>query len=235
VFLIFDAYGTLAELDDFYGRLQRSFAARSIDLSLDAITHAAHREMRYYMKNSLRAHQVDAYEVLRRECAEVLVNDLREQGHTVPLSSDEAIAVLSESIVFQLFPETAATLEALQQRGVRMGVASNWDAQLAGILEELGIARYFSFILSSAQIGHEKPAPEFFDWIKAEALKAQTDNAQLFYIGDHWDKDVVPSQSAGFTPLWLERSRRDIASGELPSSVEGVQKLRTLQDILSVI
>jgi hypothetical protein len=24
-FLIFDAYGTLAELDDFYGRLQRGF------------------------------------------------------------------------------------------------------------------------------------------------------------------------------------------------------------------
>jgi HAD superfamily hydrolase (TIGR01549 family) len=239
VFLIFDAYGTLAELDNFYDRLQQGFLAHGLDLPLDAIVHAAHIEMRHYMKNSLRASQDDAYDALRNECAAVLMDDLRAQGHKIPLSAEESVEVLRDAIVFHLFPETLRTLESLRGWGIKMGVASNWDGQLPMILGDLGLAPYFEFILSSAHIGFEKPAPEFFAHAHTEVERCMggqfPDRARCFYIGDHWEKDVVPARAAGFTPLWLERQNRDIASGEVPEAIDGIIRLRTLEDILPLV
>ncbi|HEX8832679.1 MAG TPA: HAD family hydrolase, partial [Abditibacteriaceae bacterium] len=184
-FLLFDAYGTLAELDDFYNRLQRGFAARGFDFPMDVVTHAAHREMRYYIQHSLRAHQNDEYVTLRAECAGIIADTIREHGHELPLSTDDVIEVLSDAIVFHLFPETRETLQALHERGVRMGVLSNWDYQLSGILEDLGIAHFFDFVLSSAGVGYEKPAPEFFALGLEEIRKVQPNIAlsDCYYIG----------------------------------------------------
>lgn len=236
-FLIFDAYGTLAELDDFYGRLQRGFAQRGVDLPLDVVTRAAHREMRHYIKHAVRARDEASWRGLRDECAQIIGDAVREQDYAVPLEPHQVLDVLSEAIVFQVFSETRTVLEQLQSRGVPMGVLSNWDYQLPQIFNDLGLGQFFHFILSSATFGEEKPSPRFFAHGLEEARRVvpQLAPRDCCYIGDHYEKDVIPSRAAGMTPLWLVRDSRDLASGETHSASEQVIHLSTLRDILRVL
>ncbi len=70
-FLIFDAYGTLVELDDFYGHLQRNFARCGWEFSRDDIVRAAHREMAFYIERSMLARDRESWLDLRKQCAQV--------------------------------------------------------------------------------------------------------------------------------------------------------------------
>lgn len=230
--LIFDAYGTLVELDDFYLRLQRGFRSHGCDLPLGIVTRAAHREMKHYISNSLRAHQENDWLALRRECASILADSIREQQPDFNLSHEIVLSILGDAIVFRAFPETRAVLESLRTRGYQMGVMSNWDYQLPDVLRSLELDEFFDFILSSAQIGHEKPAPRFFERALQEARRMSTHVAarDVIYIGDHYQKDVVPSKQIGITPLWIVRDERDLVSGEIGEACD-VRTIATLNEL----
>lgn len=236
MFILFDAYGTLVELDDFYGRLQRGFAARGVVLCDRVVRAAAHKEMRHYMNNVLRARNLESWESLRRECAQVLGDAVREQGARHDLTPEVLLAILADAIVFRLYPETRQVLETLQERGVPMGVLSNWDYQLPLRFEELDLARYFHFVLSSSQAGLEKPGVELFHFGLEYIQKVRPDLAphDCLYVGDHYEKDVLGAQSAGFNPVWIVRDERDLPSGDTPHD-ENVTIIKSLQELLALI
>jgi len=146
------------------------------------------------------------------------------------------LRILSDAIVFRAFPETRAVLESLRARGYSMGIMSNWDYQLSDVLRSLDLDGFFSFILSSAQVGHEKPAPQFFERALEEArhMSTHVQPQDVFYIGDHYEKDVVPSRRAGMTPLWLVRDKRDLVSGEMGEGRD-VHRIATLDEVEAAI
>ena len=236
-FLIFDAYGTLVELDDFYGRLQRGFAHQGAVLPLEVVKRAAHQEMSHYIANSLRAHQQNEWLELRHECAQILADAVRAQGYPLALAVGQVLQILGDAIAFRAFDETHEVLEELQRHKVPMGVLSNWDYQLPDILRSLGLDTFFQFIVPSTEIGAEKPSPAFFAYglQKVQAAHPHLEAHHCFYIGDHYEKDVLPARAAGMTPLWLVREQRDLASGQIPAAHDEVQRLRTLRDLLSVL
>ena len=235
-YCLFDAYGTLVELDDFYGRLQSGFARRGCHIPKEDIMHAAHCEMRHYIGNSIGARDEHSWGALRIECARVLSESLAVRGHAVSLAVDDVLHVLSNAIVFRVFPEVTEVLNALRQRFVGMAVMSNWDYQIPSVLHGMDLSKYFDFILSSSMIGAEKPSPNFFqaglDW--ARRLHPDLDPAQCVYVGDHYEKDVVGSRLAGFKPLWLVRDQRDLTSGESPTKRD-VPLLASLRDLLHYV
>lgn len=235
-FLIFDAYGTLVELDDFYGRLQRGFAQNGAELPDDVVKKAAHCEMRHYISRARFAACLDTWNAIRRECAEVLAASIREQGHKLELSSEATTEILTNSIHFRAFPHARATLENLKTRGWGLGVLSNWDWKLPDALEEAGLGGFFDFILTSAQVGIEKPARSFFQKGFALAQKIRPNLApnDCFYVGDHYEKDVLGARNAGLTPLWLVRDARDLASGETHEADDDVPRLNSLHDLLKI-
>jgi FMN phosphatase YigB (HAD superfamily) len=236
-FLIFDAYGTLVELDDFYGHLQRNLARAGWHFSPDEIKAAAHREMKHYIDRSMLARDRASWLALRQECAQVLADALREARRDFSLSLDKCTEVLGDSIHFRVFPEAQRVLDALHARGVSMGVLSNWDYELPRILESVGLKKYFAFVLSSAEIGESKPSAKVFEraWQLAKSVRPQLTIEECVYIGDHWEKDVLPAKSAGWTPLWLVRSRRDLPSksdSDERADKPSVLKLRSLRPLL---
>ena len=86
-----------------------------------------------------------------------------------------------------------------QGGGPKIGVVSNFDNRLPNILNELGIAQYFDFILTSYDCKNEKPNREIFD----EALKIAkiTDTNKCYHIGSSIDFDVTGSSKAGWNSL----------------------------------
>ncbi|PQV63362.1 haloacid dehalogenase superfamily, subfamily IA [Abditibacterium utsteinense] len=235
MYLIFDSYGTLLEMDDFYGRLQRNFAQFGAHFPPDVIKRAAHAEMRHYMKGARLANCLGSWNNLRRDCALILENAIREQGHSIELAPEQVMEILSDSVVYQPFPGVKATLSDLKKRGLRLGVLSNWDFKLKHALEDAEILPFFDFALSSAQVGVEKPAREFFEkgFALARRFQPNLGRKECFYIGDHYEKDVLGARQAGLSPLWLVRDARDIASGEIHEAErDDVPKLKSLRDLL---
>jgi len=235
-FLIFDAYGILVELDDFYGRLQRGFGQHGVTLPFEVVQRAAHQEMRHYMANAIHVSDSASWLRLRRDCAQILADALRSQGHQLPFGTDTTLEILSEALVFHAFPEAHETLEELQRRGIKMGVLSNWDYQLPSILQAVQLDTFFQFIVTSAEAGVEKPDLKFFACgvEKVHALAPDVKLSHCFYIGDHYEKDVLPARAAGLIPLWLVRDQRDLASGDIHEAQDAVIRLQSLRDLLSL-
>lgn len=88
----------------------------------------------------------------------------------------------------------------LDRRGLVLGMASNFDARLRGVvagLPELGLLRH---LVISSEVGWRKPAPEFFREVVARAAVAP---AHILFVGDDPINDDEGARRAGLTALRL--------------------------------
>lgn len=103
---------------------------------------------------------------------------------------------------WRLYPETLLTLEQLKRRGLTLGVISNFDSRLFGLLDGLGVSSFVDPVVISTQVGAAKPARDIF----ARALAhAGVDAENALHIGDSYAADVVGAQAAGLTPVFVDR------------------------------
>jgi putative hydrolase of the HAD superfamily len=234
-FLIFDAYGTLVELDDFYNRLRRGFATAGVLLPLEVVTKAARAEMQHYVSRTVFTRSEADWIALKTECAGILANAIRAQHENFVLGEAQVLRVLESALVFRVFPEVREVLDDFKARGVKMGVLSNWDVSLHRILEAAKLTEYFSFVLPSAEVGVQKPAREFFSLALQRARReySRLQRRQCWYVGDHYDGDVLGARKAGMKPIWLVREQRDLASGELREDKE-VPRVTDLRGLLAL-
>ncbi len=94
-----------------------------------------------------------------------------------------------------------------------MGVVSNFDERLGGILGELRLARFFDVVLVSGPLGMNKPDPAIFE--RACRL-LMIPPGEAVHIGDRVDKDVDGAKRAGMKAVLVDR--RGCASiGVVPS------------------
>ena len=108
-------------------------------------------------------------------------------------------------------------LEKLQKRGVVLGVISNWDSRLISTLENIGLARYFDFILPSAVVGSAKPDKKIFE----EALRRSgVAPHEACHIGDEMRTDVAGAEGVGIHPILLDRDNRFDKADKITSFME---------------
>lgn len=106
---------------------------------------------------------------------------------------------------WQPYPDVTPALQRLSSLGVRMGVVSNWTDALHDILKGLDLYRYFDFVLTSAEVGVEKPDPAIF----RPALRlADRAPEQLLYVGDSLTHDLPASTAAGLMFTLIDRDGR---------------------------
>ena len=99
-----------------------------------------------------------------------------------------------------LYPDARACLRALRENGYRIGIAGNQPIEAERAIADMALD--VDFIASSAGLGVEKPAPQFFAKI---AVLAGTAPGQIAYVGDRIDNDVLPARNAGMIAVFLER------------------------------
>lgn len=81
-------------------------------------------------------------------------------------------------------------------------MVSNWQRGLDCFCEELGIAQYFDVIMSSADVGYEKPDPRIF----TEALaRLRTPPEGTLHVGDSINDDIEGAKAAGLDALLVDR------------------------------
>lgn len=118
-----------------------------------------------------------------------------------------------------LFDDVIPALEALQAKGFKMAVVSNFAPTLPDILAAKGVERFFDPIVVSTLAGYEKPDPRIFQHtLEITGL----DPAKVLYIGDHETNDLWAPAQVGIQAIRIKRY--DYQQGE------GIRSLLELVD-----
>ena len=125
-------------------------------------------------------------------------------GQHLDRSLEEAVEhVLGGLAALELHPDVAPGVEALTERGLRLVTLSNWSASVAEtLLGAAGVRDRFNRLLSVAEAGAWKPAPQAYAYALAEC-GVPAERAVLVAVHP-WDVDGA--RRAGLTTCWLNRS-----------------------------
>lgn len=111
--------------------------------------------------------------------------------------------VARRRISFRPYPESEAVLRRLKEMGANVYAVSNWDIELAKVLDDLGWSRYFDGVIASAVVGVEKPEGEIFE----EALRVgNASRDRVVHVGNDPVTDVEGASRAGLDSVLVDRS-----------------------------
>jgi len=138
-------------------------------------------------------------------------------------AADALQAAFSDPTVWVVFPEVVPTVSALKERGLRLGIISNWDSRLRGLLDAHGLSPQFDPIVVSCEAGVEKPGAGIFTHaLRAAGLAPE----ETLHVGDDLVSDYEGARSAGMTGVLLVRK------GSPPAGVLSVTALDGLIPIV---
>ncbi len=123
----------------------------------------------------------------------------------------------AEPDAWRVFDDVRPALVAMADSGVRLGIISNWDERLRGLLRKLRLDAPFEVIAVSCEIGFAKPAPTIF----AEAArKFALPCAAILHAGDSAEMDVAGARAAGFAAVQITRHTNKRADFEIASLLD---------------
>ncbi len=103
---------------------------------------------------------------------------------------------------WEAYPDVAPAFERLHRRGLRIGLISNWDNRLAGLIGGLGLGDHLDAIISSADVGLHKPDPRIFE---LACGRLGVEPSQAAHVGDHHYADIVGATAVGMRPVLIDR------------------------------
>ena len=127
-----------------------------------------------------------------------------------PLSSMELIA----------FPDAQPALAELKAHGYSVAIVSNTfqssATDVAQALEKLGLLQYIDTVVTSSDVGVEKPHPRMFlTALDNLGLSAP----EVAMVGDDIAKDVAGAQRLGIITVFVNRNRVPVDTEETPTLV----------------
>ncbi|WP_438486182.1 HAD family hydrolase [Streptomyces sp. S186] len=129
-----------------------------------------------------------------------------------------------------LYPDVRSSLAALRDAGLRVVVAGNQTRRAGDLLRALDLP--VDAVAVSGEWGVAKPDPDFF----ARTVElAGVQAAEVLYVGDHPQNDVVPARAAGLRTAHLRRGPWGHlwANGETASAADWrIDGLAELVDVL---
>lgn len=151
------------------------------------------------------------------------------------VQDDSIVTLMAENLYedycsahnWEVLPGAGETLSRCRQRGLRLGVVSNFDNRLETILSRCDLRHHFEFVLTSEAAGFAKPDRRIFE----EALRlAGVPPEQAAHIGDDYTRDYQAARAVGMHSFLL----RAAGQGEEPA-VPPEHVLPTLSHLLALI
>jgi putative hydrolase of the HAD superfamily len=127
---------------------------------------------------------------------------------------------------YRLFPECIPTLRAVKDAGLVVGLISNFEEWLEGMLIEMEIAHLFDIIVISGKEGIEKPDPAIFQLaLERSGIAPQ----HAIYVGDHPKLDVEAAQAVGMDAVLIDRKgHHPNFDGDRIDTLDGLLRLLDL-------
>jgi putative hydrolase of the HAD superfamily len=219
--IFFDAVGTLIHPDpsapSVYASVGRRYGSCLDEPTIAARFRAAFR----------RQEEVDYAGGLRtseaREVARwrTIVLEVLDDVTDAEACFQELYAHFARADAWACVPETAQVLATLASRGHVLGIASNFDQRLRGLVEHLPALRSIRHLVISSEIGWRKPAREFFAHM---CRQAGAPAEEILYVGDDPINDYEGARAAGMQAVLLD----PYPTADFPPNV----RLKSLSDLL---
>jgi len=158
---------------------------------------------------------------------ERVLGELGVPEDRLPEAHAALLARFENPDTYLLFPEVASVLEELSNRGLTVGVVSNWSERLPTLLAGMGVADRVEFIVTSAEMRAEKPERAIFE---RALFRAGVPPEEALHVGDHLERDVRGALGAGLRAALVDR-----AEGAPTATPEGVPVLEDLRGILTLV
>lgn len=226
--VFFDWFNTLAQFHPPRENMQAS-ACRELGIEvaeeelgrglLIADQFYSEENVRSPLRNRSQSEQMGVYAKYERIA-------LREAG--VEISDEIALHItqrlgrVSPKLNFILFNDALPTLELLKQRGLILGLISNIDRDIIPFCQDLGIAPYLAFVVTSQEAGADKPHPPIF---LAALEQAKVKASEAVYIGDQYNIDIVGAQGVGIKAVLIDRY-------DLFQEITNCPRIKALNEIL---
>jgi len=204
--IFFDAAGTLFEAREPVGR---TYARIAREYGLDAPEAAVIEGFRRAFAAAPviafgRGHRAGELRALERGWWRAVVADSFAGLGVFPNLDrcfEALFAYFADPAHWKADPSAVATLAGLKQAGFELGVISNFDFRLYGLLDGLGLRAYFDSITISSEAGYAKPRREIFDTALA---RHRTSAAEAMHVGDSLHHDFEPARALGFFAVLLD-------------------------------
>ena len=133
-----------------------------------------------------------------------VLDEVGFHGARVPCF-DACYEAFAHARAWRVFDDVRPTLERLHAMEISLGLISNWDERLPGLLEELELARYFDWLLVSAVEGIQKPDLRLFERACRLAARPAT---EILHVGDDPEEDLRAARDAGMAGVLVDRAGR---------------------------
>lgn len=115
----------------------------------------------------------------------------------------ERVQPLLKGLSFVLFEDVIPTLKFLKERlELTMGLLTNASKSIIALQSKLGLEPYLSFVITSQEVGADKPEPPIF---LAALKRAMVKAEEAIHVGDHYNVDVAGARGVGIRPILLDR------------------------------
>ncbi len=197
--VLFDAGHTLLYIDP--GRMLRLLASAGIDVERERFCEAERAARRALQEHVVEGRTGTEPEVWRPYFAALL------EGVGVPREriGDVRVRIRREHERAHLWTYVATgtrdVLRRLSGEGYRLAVISNADGRVRSILDQVGLAPFFEFVLDSGEVGMEKPESGIF---QEACRRLDLDPAVCLYVGDLLPVDIAGARGAGLHAVLLD-------------------------------
>ena len=129
---------------------------------------------------------------------------LKGAGLDVSLALAESVWKVGATVPksFALFGDVAPTLTRLKEMGISTGILSNLVEDLGTLVSELGVAPNLDVLVTSLEVGAEKPDPRMFN---AALEKVGILPSEAVHVGDQYHSDVGGARGIGMHAVLLDR------------------------------
>jgi putative hydrolase of the HAD superfamily len=227
--IFFDAAGTLLTVNgsvgEMYARLAR---AHGKDVSVSDVEAGFRRCFADAPPMAFPGASPDQIISLEKQWWRAIVHEVFAPLGPFPRFADyfEALfAYFARAEAWQLYPETFATLVALADRGFPLGVISNFDSRLFGLLDGFGLTRFFDPIVISTHAGAAKPERAIFTQALARHSFRPEDT---LHVGDSLQADIVGARSVSMIPVLVDRKA---TTEKMP----GYLRINSLTELLQLV
>ena len=93
-----------------------------------------------------------------------------------------------------------SVFKGLKEKGIKLGVISNFYGNLRDVLSSLDILKYFDTVADSSVIGHIKPDKEIFLWA-LNSIDAKPEESAM--VGDAMHRDILGAHNLGMYHFYL--------------------------------
>ncbi|UZN04980.1 HAD family hydrolase [Cellulomonas sp. S1-8] len=136
----------------------------------------------------------------------------------------------SEIRAEDLYPDALPTLGALRAAGYLVAVAGNQPARAEHQLRAAGVEA--DLVATSARWGVAKPSREFFARVVTDlGLPA----ADVLYVGDRLDNDVLPARAAGLRTAFVRRGPWGYVHARRPEAELADVRVDSLRELTALM